>query len=609
MSIKVKNTCSHCQGPVLDDSYCIGDNLFCCSGCAQVYQFLKTQKLDGFYGVLEKIGEKTESLQEYETPQYFSQSNEGSLQELKLNFNVADNTWELYLPKIHCAACLWLVDKVIQPFSFIEEKNVNLFQQKLTLKVKETTRFQDMKELLNSLHSCGYTPLPLEAKAEAHRNAHRESLIQLSLSGFCFGNIMLISFGLYFGEGWDMSHQFEQFFRWISALFTIPVIWAGRDFFLNAYEGLKRKTITIDFPIAFASGFSLVLSYWHTFKGEGAIYYDSVSALFFFLLLGRFILKISLDRNRQIEKQVKSLIPQGAKELPVGSSVTVAVGQVFPVDGVVITGKTLVNEAVLTGEEDSIIKQVGDRVLAGTVNMDSPVTVEVEKSGEDTWIASLQSLIEEAQSSHTVLGDTMSRIVPWFTFTILTVCAMGALYWWSQDPQRVPEIVLATLVASCPCALGLAAPLTFSQAIKKCWDSGVAIKSALHLENLMKMDTVIFDKTGTLTRLQPKVLKLELYDLKGNSLDLNNELGFLGAIYSALKGSAHPVSIAAAKALEARLPSLHASVLLKNLKEKKGAGMEWEGGSLGKAECVFQNDYPGWFDEKNNSQSYPVYDH
>ncbi|MFN7087581.1 MAG: heavy metal translocating P-type ATPase, partial [Burkholderiales bacterium] len=320
----------------------------------------------------------------------------------------------------------------------------------------------------------------------------------------------------YVAEG-DMTADLGQLMRIASLLLTVPVVlWAAAPFYAGAWRGLKALRPGMDVPVSLGILAAFAASVYATLGGAGEVYFDSV-AMFVFLLLGaRFLEMSARARAAQAQERLVRLAPAFAErldrfpgasrheEVPVaalkpGDHVVVRPGAAIPADGTVVEGASSVDESLLTGEARAVAKRVGDALTGGAVNLDGPLTLRVEKIGEDTVLAGIVRLMDRAQTEKPAIAQSADRVARWFVTVLLVLAAVVAAAWYAIDSSRALWITVAVLVVSCPCALSLATPAALTAATGALHRRGVLVTRGHALETLAEATHFVFDKTGTLT--------------------------------------------------------------------------------------------------------------
>jgi Cu2+-exporting ATPase len=332
---------------------------------------------------------------------------------------------------------------------------------------------------------------------------------------------MLISFALYGGMFHGIEEEFKTLFHWASLAITVPaVFWCGGLFLRSAWAAVRARTTHMDIPISLGILTGFLWGAWSTVTGTGEVYFDTVTLLIFLLLTGRWVQRSQQRKAADASELLYSLAPGTARvvldgevqECPVeavlpGARVEVRAGDSVPVDGIVLQGSSELNISLLSGESRPVSVTSGSRVYAGTENLSSRLLVEVTGTGEDTRVGRLMQLVEEASRRKAPVLQLADRISGWFVMAVLILAAVTGLLWWWLDPARAADNVVALLVVTCPCALGLATPLAVSAAIGNASKIGILIKGGDVLERLARTGTILLDKTGTLTVGRSRLVK------------------------------------------------------------------------------------------------------
>lgn len=485
--------CLHCKTRLC------GAARFCCAGCEKVYQFLATENLSKYYELL--AGLEARAPTQTEGP---GESPGAPMLDLFRVEGEADE-YAFFTPSLSCAACLWLVQRAFRAqgadLAAVVGVRVNL-EDKLVLVRVHPGAEAPLAAILRRLSLLGYRAYPPRlGQSEAFQaDLLRGRLVDLGIAGAVFGNVMLFAAAVYFGERWGMPRNFERFFNLFSlGLATLSLCTAGRSFFVNAGRAVRGGKLHIDTPIAAALVLAFGVSVAHIVGGAGSLYFDSVTGLIFLLLVGRYLNDVMQARASRLAGSAVALLPEGGKNLRPGDVATVRPGDVVPADGVVISGASEVSEAAITGEQAPRAKAVGDPLFAGTHNLVGAVVMRVTRSGEESYLMGVAKLAGDAAQSRAPFATAAERWLRWFLGGVCAAAALAAAVWLRSDPARVVEVVCATLIVSCPCALALATPLTMAAALRRAWAHGVIVKSGEALERAALIDDVVVDKTGTLT--------------------------------------------------------------------------------------------------------------
>ncbi len=379
--------------------------------------------------------------------------------------------------------------------------------------------------------------------------------------------------------------------RWASLMLTLPVVfYSAGPFFQTAWRELRLGRMGMDLPVALGIGIAFAASVWSTLRRQGDVYFDSISMFVFLLLCGRYLetrarhtVACSLDYLARAipEFALRLGVAGDAQEVPVsalrpGDRVRVRSGERVPADGIVDTGRSFVDESLLTGESRPVAREKGDSLTGGSTNVADPLVMRIERIGADTVLSSIMRLMQQATAERPKLAASAERITAWFVAATLVLAAGAAVFWLAIDPQRALPVAVSILVVTCPCALSLATPVALTVATGALARQGLIVCRGHVIETLARVTDVVLDKTGTLTRGNLRLLDTQVLGDTGEAECL--------AIAAALEqGSLHPI----AKALLAASPCAPSA---EDVKHHSGAGVEARLGDhvyrLGRADFV-----------------------
>lgn len=550
--------CRHCGTPSFQ-----GD--FCCTGCENVFGILKASGLSGYYDL-------KESAYCFQPPQPVSWKAEayGHLDSPEVRPLYVNDHSEarFYVEGIHCVACLWLLERLPRLIPGLTACRLDVSQSLLTVTLAPGA---DLSPIADLIHRLGYQPhaIPTDQNAEAlQRRERKAALMRIGVAGGCTGNLMLMAVSLYGGA----AGQWGLVFRWVSLLVFLPIaFYAAVPFYRTALGALRSRQINIDVPIAIAIALGSVVSTFNLLTGSPHIYFDSLAALVFLLLASRYYLREIQARSARSSQLLQSFFAPIAHRLEggvphdvppdllrAGELVVVEHGERVPADGRVQNGESQINASWLTGEYLPVDVKEGDPVYAGTINEGPAFTFQVVGTVAESRLGRiLQQLETETRSPLVGLADQVSRV---FLAVVLVVAAALFLAFARTQPAEGLNRALSLLIVTCPCALALATPLTFSYALARAYRKGYAIKSGEALERLSQVRTIFFDKTGTLTHGELTVDHWE--DLTGDPAENRRLLLGLEQV------SLHPV----ARALRHHLRGVTA-LALEDVEERSGQGV------------------------------------
>ncbi|WP_415845075.1 heavy metal translocating P-type ATPase [Stutzerimonas zhaodongensis] len=555
--------CYHCGLPVPAGSTyraCVLNEQrpMCCPGCQAVAEAIVQGGLESYYlhrsdtsinpGVLPQALTEELALYDRKDVQQPFVQHEGEFA-----------STALMIEGISCAACGWLIEKHLRGLEGVNEASLNLSNHRLRVSWNDATL--PLSELLAELRRIGYAAHPYQADQAAERLAlaNRRSMRQLGVTGLLWMQVMMATMATWPEFNIDLSPGMASILRWTALLLTTPIVfYCCTDFFKGAVRDLRTRHLTMDVSVSLAIGGAYLAGVWSTITGQGELYFDAVGMFALFLLAGRFLERRARERTAAATAQLVNLLPASClklddegqtarillSELQLGDHVLIQPGALIPADGRILSGQSSVDESVLTGEYLPQPRGMGDAVTAGTLNVEGALTIEVHALGDNTRLSAIVGLLERAQSDKPRLAELADRVAQWFLFIVLFTAAVVGFIWWQIDPQRAFWIVLALLVATCPCALSLATPTALTTATGTLHKLGLLLTRGHVLEGLNHIDTVIFDKTGTLTEG-----RLTLGEIKPLAdLDANACLELAAALENR---SEHPIARAFGRAPQA----------------------------------------------------------
>ncbi len=491
---------------------------FCCLGCQSVCQSIFDAGLQGFY-------QKTpEGTQLQPPPAMESELSFYDLDEVQQDYieeQDEQRTINLLINGIHCAACVWLIERALSKLNGVVSAQVNLTNKRLHLSWNNDV--VQLSRILTTLSQLGYAAVPFDPLTSEAGTAkqHRSLLYRMAFAGFAMMNLMWISIALYSGAD---QGEFRTWFHWLSLLIATPTLfYSGYPFLRNAALGIRHGYMTMDLPIAIGalttysySTYSLLID-----LPGSHVYFDTVVNFMFVILVGRYLEALSkkdamssMHRLLEMQPKVATLVEgETSQVVPIkrvkeGDYLLVKPGQKIPVDGVIVSGQSAVDESMLTGESVAVTKTIGDKVVAGSLNCEGAFTVQAEHVLRNTALNKILALMEDAQSSKPPIQCTTDKIVPWFVGMTLLLATATFFYWNQFDFEKALLAATSVLIITCPCAFGLATPMSIAVATGVGARRGILVKQGIALEVLSKIDHIIFDKTATLTegKLQVEVI-------------------------------------------------------------------------------------------------------
>ncbi|WP_456380697.1 heavy metal translocating P-type ATPase [Hydrogenimonas sp.] len=545
-----KVPCTHCHLE-FDESVMIvereenGDvHYFCCKGCQGIYHLLRSEGLDTFY---DKLGKNR-----LEPPKELSDDlHKFDLEGFKKKYIVerSDGLYEIFLiiEGIHCAACVWLNEKVLHQTPGVVEATINYTTNKAHV-VWDPEEIK-LSQIIEKIRAIGYNAYPYDPKMQEERanKARRDYYARLLVAIFATMNIMWIAIAQYTGMFTGMRNDVKQVLNiaeWVLA--TPTLFYSGWVFFRGAWYGLKNRFINMDVLVATGATLAYLYSLWAMVTGKGEVYFDSVTMIITFVLSGKYLEVLSKKRAADtmdalsnalptevtvVENDEKAMIP--VEEVKPGDIIEIRPGEKVAIDGVVVAGEGSFDESSLTGESEPIYKRPGDEIVSGSVALDGVVRYEATKDYSSSMLTTLVGLLEESLTKKPRIEQLANEVSGYFSVTILSIAALTFIgwFWMTGEFERALVVSISVIVIACPCALGLATPVATLIGINLAARRGVLFKEAAFIETMAKADTLVLDKTGTITEGKPHVVSYEAYaDYDPNWL------------YALVKSSIHPVS-------------------------------------------------------------------
>jgi len=503
--------CAHCGLDVPSGLLEHGaERQFCCAGCRSAYAILHEYGLDRYYEFSEHRAAPVRA-----TGRSYEEFDHAAFHDLYVKGR-SDGLAEveLYLEGVHCASCVWLVERV--PLIVQGVASTELEIRRSLARVIWDPAAVPLSAVARRLDALGYPPHPFRGvvRDTMRRREDRAMLVRIGVAGAIAINTMLAALALYSGWLGGMEPAYERFFRWISfALVTPALLWPGRVFFASAIAALRARTLHMDVPIALGLGAGYVQGAVNTIRDSGPVYFDGLAMLTFLLLVGRYLQQRGQRAAADSAELLYSLTPSTARvvdddgelrELPPqallpGMILDVRAGESLGADGTIVAGETQIDSSLLTGEARPITTREGERVFAGTVNLAAPIRVRVEQAGETSRVAKIMRQVEEGSLRRAPVVAMANRIAGYFVAAVLALAVTTFAVWLYVDSARAVDNAIALLIVTCPCALALSTPLAVSVAIGRAARAGVFVKGGDALEQLATPGRLFLDKTGTIT--------------------------------------------------------------------------------------------------------------
>lgn len=511
--------CFHCLQPLpKDGGYKVTvagqSQAVCCYGCQAVAQTIEEQGLLHFY----QFRDTSNPLQVPLLPEELQQLEAYDQKDLQEQFTQVDDagmrSTTLSVEGMTCAACAWLIEQQLMRLNGVHNAQVNATTERVSIRWDEQQ--VKLSSLLQEIAGLGYRALPFQAATQEQdfKRRRRYFVRRIGIAGLATMQVMMIAVALYFGMVDELDDNLRQFFWWISLLFATPVLlYSAQPFYLSALRSIQARQLNMDVPVSLALLSAYGASAYATVINAGEVYFESVSMFTFLLLVGRYLELLAKQRAIATAANLVKLLPATAQrevapgqfesvavsKLNVGDVVQVLAGQTLPADGELLSHETEINESMLTGESVPVLHQQGSQVLAGTLNQTQPIRVRVSATQQSTVMAKIAALQDQALANKPRLAERAERLANQFVKQLLILAALTFLVWSFIDPAEAFWVTLAVLVATCPCALALAAPTAVTGVIHRLNRYGIILRNTDVIETLREVKTVVLDKTGTLT--------------------------------------------------------------------------------------------------------------
>ncbi len=564
--------CYHCDLPIPNGTELTTEifgepRKMCCPGCQAVSQAIVDNQLDDYYRFRTEPAVKADE-QHGDILSQLTLFDDPSVQEEFVSDLNDEKIVQLSIDGISCSACGWLIEKKLSQVPGLKRVAVNVSAQRATLTWDDT--LVTLSQLLTVIDSIGYHARPFQPdKQEANYSATNKAYLKrLGLSGLMTMQVMMLAIGLYFSLFGYIDPDTRRFFHYISLLLSIPVVtYSAVPFYQGAFRAIKNGTVNMDVPIVIATIGGFIASCYTTITDHGTVYFESICMFIFLLLVSRYVEHKSRARATELSsnsmKHVPitatrvahdgSYTPCPAKQLNIGDIILVKPGDTIPADAVVTSGNSEVDESMLTGEFSPVIKEKGSPVYGGTINHAGSIECRVETPLKDALVNQIMRLQELALANKPAISQFADNFSRYFVVAVLIIAACSTLYWYLTEPTLALPVAIAVLVATCPCALGLATPVALTCGMARLSSHGILVKNADTLETINQVKHVVFDKTGTLTNGD-----FNLIDWRNHSTLRDEQV--LSIVASIESVSEHPIAKALSSLSESKTKPLEPEV-------------------------------------------------
>nr|MBK9652854.1 heavy metal translocating P-type ATPase metal-binding domain-containing protein [Bacteroidota bacterium] len=537
-----KIACYHCGDECAGETVAMDDKFFCCNGCKMVYEILHENNLCSYYEMNNAPGKKQLNL----TGKRYSFLDLPAVKQKLINFqNKNEVQVTFHIPDMHCSSCIWLLENFKKINHGVISSRVNFLKKELFIAFDENKT--SLRTIVEQLAQTGYEPsihLDSMAKKETKKN-NRSRIIRIGVAGFCFANIMMLSFPEYFSSGIIIDAGLKQFFSYMILLLALPVFfYSASEFFIKSFQAIRHKTSSIDIPIALGIVAIFVRSAYEIITQTGAGFFDSGSGLVFFMLIGRWFQDFTFD-SMAFDRDYKSYFPISVttiknnietdvvvNDLKISDRIIIRNNEIIPVDAILLKGNANIDYHFVTGESIPVNHEPGETVFAGGKQTGGIIELQVTKEISQSYLTQLWSrnFSENGVSKFEKIVQAISK---WFIAVTLVIAFVAAAYWWQTDVHKAINAFTAVLVIACPCALALSAPFTYGNILRILGKNKIYLRDYHTIEKLADVNTIVFDKTGTLTK--NKSAEVNYY---GQQLTAEEEK----MVFSLLRQSSHPLS-------------------------------------------------------------------
>jgi Cu+-exporting ATPase len=525
----------------VDDQIELDDKAFCCNGCREVYSILSQSGLCNYYAYNNHPG----ATRNKKSTRFDYLKEPSIIRDLVDYADDQFTTVTFYIPTIHCSSCIWLLEHLNKLNPAVYYSRVDFLRKQVNIRFD--SKQADLYEIVQLLDRIGYEPLiSLHDVIKKQTKGSKDNLVKkIAVAGFCFGNVMLLSFPEYLGiSGYEQS--FKAFFGWLNLAFCLPVVlYCATDYFRSAWINLKNKVLNIDFPLALGIAVLFIRTAAEVFTRTGAGFADTCCGLVFFLLIGKFVQRKTYY-HLSFERDYRSFFPvavqvvekEGSErsvplsEIQVGQRILIRNNEIVPADAILLKGEGKVDFSFVTGESVPVSKVLGEVVYAGGRQTGEAIELEVVKPVSQSYLTRLWNNEAFTRTQDNRMKTFSEQVSKYFTIVLLVI-AFGSLFFWLPlDYHRALSAFTAVLIIACPCALALSSPFTMSAALSILDKNLFYLKNTAVVEQLAKIDTIVLDKTGTIT-----ITGSNSITVCGEFSSYEKDL-----IYSACANSAHPLS-------------------------------------------------------------------
>lgn len=535
--------CFHCGEECKDDTIHIDEKYFCCNGCKTVFEIFDQNELCNYYDLNESPGESRRD----NIKRNFDFLDDPDLITKLLDFTdgrISKVTFSI--PQIHCSSCIWILEQLYKLNEGILHSQVDFLKK--TVSVKYSEESTSLKNVVMLLDSIGYLPnLNLaEKETDKEKKEINKLYYRIGVAGFCFGNIMLLSFPEYLSFQDSVTQDIKFIFKFIIVALSIPVLlYSASPYYISAFKGLRKKIVNIDVPITLGIAVLFLRSIYELTTATGPGYLDSLAALVFFLLIGK-VFQNKTYSALNFERNYKSYFPISVTTISKGKETTIPVdklakgtriivknNELVPADSILLSSSANIDYSFVTGESTPVNKMNGDLIYAGGRQIGGAVEVETIKEVSQSYLTQLWNSKSFSKHYQSSLNSLVNIISKYFTFIVLLIATVSFIFWMQTDINTAFNTFTAVLIIACPCALALSTPFTLGNTQRIFGRNKFYVKNSDVIEKMASITSIVFDKTGTLT--EPGSVVVEF---AGSPLT-DHETAWVKAV---TRNSMHPIS-------------------------------------------------------------------
>lgn len=532
--------CYHCGAECLDvtdhDSHS-----FCCEGCRLVYDLLKENNLCTYYTLSEKPGHPADA----EQKKQFEILDLPEISAKFLRFQSKERSRLVFrVDGMHCVSCIWLLEHLTRIDPGVIHSEVNFPAREITVDFNPAKT--STSRIATLLSAMGYTPsINLDDISGEKKRRVDPRVVKLGIAGFCFGNIMMLSFPEYLGADMSSEPSLMRYFSWLSLALSLPSLYCASGFFASAWKTLRYGTLNIDAPIALAIAVTFGRSVFAIVYGIESHYLDSMSGIIFFMLIGRYFQdrtyeRLNFDRDYKSYFPIAVSVKDGniersvpVSEIAVGNRIVIRANELIPADAILLTERTYIDYSFVNGESVAVERKAGDKIYAGARQTGGAAEFEVAQPVSSSYLTQLWNNDPVSRRNSERRSTYIDHINKWFSLSLLIIAFAGGSTWLFINPSLALNVFTAVLIVACPCTLLLAATFTNGSVLRWLGKSKFYLKNADAIDRLSTADAIVFDKTGTITWSNSAKVVYE-----GEALTQEQLSGFV----SLARQSGHPLS-------------------------------------------------------------------